>query len=225
VRKTLALMGLAALLGGGCAASNLELDTSAQATFDGLLPVRGTTMQKVWAREGLDLRSYDKFMPTGVSLQYRPVGSVNRTSKSSAREFPLTEQQKDTIEKIANEEFAKALSGVTRMALTDVEGPHTLLVKGSVIDIVSRVPPERPGRTDYYLDSVGQATFVIELIDSESDTVLARGIDTRSAETPGYTYRSSRATNVAEVRRLARYWADLLVNALNNLETIPELND
>lgn len=221
--RTLALVAVAALIG-GCA-SNPQLDTSGPPTFDGLLPVRGTTMQKVWAREGLDLRDYDKFIPTGVSLQYRPVRSTSQTTRSTAREFPLTDAQKTQIKRIVDEEFEKAMDKVTTMDVTDVTGPSTLLVRGSIIDIVSRVPPERGGRTDYFLDSVGQATFVIELIDSETDTVLARGIDTRSAETPGYTYRSNRVANAAEVRRLAKYWAQLLANALNTLDTIPELND
>lgn len=221
--RTFALFALVALT--GACASNPQLDTSGPPTFDGLLPVRGTTLQKVWAREGLDLRDYDRFIPTGVSLQYRPVKSVSQTTRSSTREFPLTDAQKEHIDRIVDEEFKKAMENVTTMDMTDVAGPSTLLVRGSIIDIVSRVPPERGGRTDYFLDSVGQATFVIELIDSETDTVLARGIDTRSAETPGYTYRSNRVQNAAEVRRLARYWAQLLANALNNLDTIPELND
>jgi len=104
-------------------------------------------------------------------------------------------------------------------------GPDVLLVRGAIIDIVSRVPPQGPGRSDVYLDSVGQATFVIELIDSETSTVLARATDTRAAETPGYTLKANRVTNTAEVRKLATYWASLLVDALNTITTLPSLND
>ncbi len=218
-------LALLVLSTGACSSTPRQLDPSGEPTYDGLLPVTGTTMNRVWAREGLDLRSYTRFMVEGAGLQYRPVGEPRRTSRKPAREFPLDERQKAVIQNIVDEEFTRALGTVTAMQMVEQPGPDTLIVRGGIIDIVSRVPPERPGRMDYYLDSVGQATFVIEFIDSQTNTVLARGIDTRAAETPGYTYRSNRVTNASEVRRLAAHWANLLAESLNNLNTIPELND
>ena len=94
-----------------------------------------------------------------------------------------------------------------------------LLVRGTLIDVVSKVPPEGPGRTEYYLDSVGQATFVGEFVDSQSDAVLIRGVDTRAAGSQGPAMASNRVTNTSEVRRLASYWANMLVAGLNELTT------
>ncbi len=207
-----------------CTTSNPKIDPSGEPSFDGLLPVTGTIMRQVWAREDVDLREYSKFMTVDAGLQFRPVSSVNR-SRSTAREFPLTQQQQDTVRRIATEEFSRALDGVTSMERVEAPGPGVLIVRGAIIDIVSRVPPERPGRTDTFLDSVGQATFVIELIDAESRAVLVRGVDTRSADTPGVTQRANRVTNSAEVRRLAAHWARQLADALNNVSTLPSLND
>ena len=85
--------------------------------------------------------------------------------------------------------------------------------------MVSKVPPEGPGRTEYYLDSVGQATFVVEFVDSQSDAVLIRGVDTRAAGSQGPAMASNRVTNTSEVRRLASYWANMLVAGLNELTT------
>jgi hypothetical protein len=61
---------------------------------------------------------------------------------------------------------------------------------------------------------------VIELIDSESGAVLIRGVDTRAAQTPGYTYQSNSVTNTAEARRLFSRWANMLVDALNDLRLL-----
>jgi hypothetical protein len=210
---------------GACSTSNPKIDPAGEPSFDGLLPVTGTIMRQVWAREDVDLREYSKFMTVAAGLQFRPVRSVNRASTSTAREFPLTQQQQDTVRRIATEEFNRALDGVTSMERVESPGPNVLIVRGAIIDIVSRVPPERAGRTDTYLDSVGQATFVIELIDAESKAVLVRGVDTRSADTPGVTQRANRVTNSSEVRRLAAHWARQLADALNNVTQIPSLND
>lgn len=213
------------LLLGACTTSNPKIDTTGEPSFDGLMPLTGTVMRQVWAREDLDLRDYTKFMTENAGLQFRPVRAVGATSRSSATEFPLTQQQQDRVRQVVTEQFNTALDGVTRMQRVDSPGPGVLKVRGAIIDIVSRVPPERAGRSETFLDSVGQATFVIELIDSETSTVLVRGVDTRAADTPGVTQRSNRVTNTAEVRRLASHWARQLADALNNITELPALND
>lgn len=216
------------LLLNACAATgNPQLDSSGEPSYDGLLPVTGTTMQKVWARPGVDLRDYDKFMAVGAGLQFRPVQTPSNaaTRSGSAREFPLTPAQQERIRAVVSEQFSKALESVTVLQRVDEPGPNVLMVRGAIIDIVSRVPPDQPGRSHFYLDSVGHATFVVELIDSETGTVLVRGIDTRSAETPGYKMRANRASNMAEVRKLAAYWARLLADGLNRLATAPSLTN
>ena len=203
-----------------------RIDPQGEPSFDGLMPLEGVTMSKVWAREDLDLRGYTEFMTVGAGLKYRPVkGNSSTMRRNRSNTFPLDDAQKDRIQKIVSEEFQKALATVTSMELVDKPGHGVLLVRGGIIDIVSRVPPEQTGRVDFYLDSVGFATFVIELIDAESGGVLLRGIDSRVAQTPGYTYRSSRATNASEVRRLAAHWARLLASRLNEVKTLAVLND
>jgi hypothetical protein len=219
------LLATSMLLLGACTTSNPKIDPTGEPSFDGLTPLTGTVMRQVWAREDLDLREYTKFMTESAGLQFRPVRSTGSTTRSSATEFPLTQAQQQRVREIVTEQFNKALDGVTRMQRVESPGPGVLRVRGAIIDIVSRVPPERPGRSDTYLDSVGQATFVIELIDSETSSVLVRGVDTRSADTPGVTQRANRVTNTAEVRRLASHWARQLADALNNITELPSLND
>jgi hypothetical protein len=220
------LAAMAALTSlGACATSgNPSVDSGGTPSFDGLVPLTGTKMQQVWVRKDLNLNEYTKFMPVGAGLQFRPVkgGSSMRSSSRSA--FPLSPEQQEQVAALVTEEFSKALQGVTSMQRVDKPGPDVLLVRGAIIDIVSRVPPEGPGRADVFLDSVGQATFVIELIDSETSTVLLRAADTRAADTPGQPVRSNRVRNTAEVRRLAAYWAKLLVDGLNSITTMPSLH-
>ena len=87
-----------------------------------------------------------------------------------------------------------------------------------MIDIVSAVPPPNRniGRGDVYLSQVGQATLVLELRDSMSGEILARSVDRRAAAST-WAAPSSAVTTWNEVRRLARTWARILVNRLDQI--------
>jgi hypothetical protein len=72
-----------------------------------------------------------------------------------------------------------------------------------------------------FLSSVGEATLVLEVVDSMSGEVLFRAADRRAAERAGGTtpVRSNPATNWSEVRRLARTWGSRLREGLDSLPT------
>ncbi len=198
-------------------------DRTAALSYDGLTPLENTVMTQVWVREGFSLAGYGKVILEGAGIRYRPVTEPNsRGQRNAAIEFPVSAAQKAELEALITEEFDRALD---RLTLTEVSepGPDVLLVRGYMLDVVSRVPPANTDSSHYFIDSVGQATFVVELVDSQTSTVLVRALDTRSARTPGYTYRSNAATNRAQVRALIARWAELLVDALNDLTAIDEL--
>ena len=220
LKKLVGVACLAALA--GCV-STPSIDAEAKKSFDGLTPLKGTILSQVWVDTEFDLTGYTKVMLQGSEIHYRPVkGSSTARLRSSASEFPLTEEQKDALEVVFDEQFDKALRDLSRYEVVDRRGPDVLLVRGTLIDVVSRVPPDGPGRTSYYLDTVGQATFVVEFVDSQSDAVLIRGVDTRAAGGQGATMESNRVTNTQDVRRLASYWADMLVKALNENTTFDD---
>jgi len=205
----------------GCAAKVAD-ETREVLSYDGLVPLEDTLMTQVWVREGYSLAGYDKVMLVGADIQYRPIRKQSSDADSIAlTAFPVTEAKKREFEQLITEEFDRALE---RLTLEEVSapGPDVLLVRGMMLDVVSRVPPGSASGAEQALDSVGQATFVVELIDSESNSVLVRALDTRSAKTPGQT-TSDAASNRAEVRRLISRWADMLVDALNDLTAIDEL--
>ena len=199
------------------------LSTTTELSYDGLTPLEDTIMTRVWVREGYSLAGYRKVILEGAGIRYRPVTETNsKGQRNAAIEFPVSAAQKAELEALITEEFDKALDRLTLPEVTE-PGPDVLLVRGYMLDVVSRIPPDNASSSHYVIDSVGQATFVVELIDSQTSTVLVRALDTRSARTPGYTYRSNSATNRAQVRALIARWADMLVDALNDLTAIDEL--
>ncbi len=110
------------------------------------------------------------------------------------------------------EELAKG----KRYELTDEPGEDVLLLVAGLIDVVSHVPPEGPGRMDTYLRSVGEATLVLELRDSITGAVLARAADRRAAESFSMQ-PASPVTARSEVKRLGSTWGRLLRDRLDDL--------
>ena len=225
-RCTLCFIVAVATMAGCSSTPTVDTSPGAEASFDGLIPLKGTNMRKAWVREGFDLTGYTKIMIKGAGVQYRPIkGRAGSTTmeRSNQKEFAISDRGKEMVEKVIYEEFDKALDKLTRYEEVTEPGPDVLMVRGAILDVVSRVPPETAGAVDYYLNSVGQATFMVELIDSESGSVLVRAVDARAMQTVGYTTISNRVTNAAEVRRLMGAWARMLVEALNDLTSLDAL--
>lgn len=187
-------------------------------TFDGLYPLKGTIADEAWSRPDVDLTQFSKIMLQGVGVEYRPGGESGRTftARSSVDHYEITERQKAAFESIMREVFLEELAASEHFEIVTEPGPDVLLIRGALLDVVSFVPPELTGARDrVYLSRVGEATLVIELRDSITETILARAVDRRAAEDAMGLQESNRATNTAEVRRLARTWARLLRTRLD----------
>jgi len=203
----------------GCAASTPTIDTSpeAEVTFDGLHEVKGGSADQSWARPGVDLSQYSKIMLQGAGIEYRPGGESGRSFSARSRGGPyeVTEQQKAGLRAIVGEVFLAELSKSEHFTIVSEPGPDVLLVRGTILDVVSYVPPEPIGPGAIYLSKVGEATLVLELRDSITDAILARAVDRGVAEDMTRVSKSSTVTNTAMVKRLVGSWARLLRERLD----------
>ncbi len=196
-------------------APRIQTGPDAEISFDGLHRVNRSVMDKAWAKPTLDLTQYSKLLLVSGGFAYREVDDPGRYNRS-ATEFPISEENRqriqDTVREIWTEEFEK----LENWEIVRQPGRDVLILGGAMIDIVSAVPPPTAGRSDVYLSRVGQATLVLQLHDSMSGEILARSVDTRAAESTWAT-QSSTVTTWAEVRRLARTWARILINRLDQI--------
>jgi len=226
MKKSLSLA--AALLAcTACSTSpTFQTGPDAEVTFDGLTRMEGTVLDSVWARTDIDVAGYNKVMLEGLGVEFRPVtgpysGRGGTTSAATLRnsqtEFPLDEESQQLLIKEIREAFVEELGKSDTFELVDEPGPDVLKLRVGLYDVVSRVPPETIGRSRIFLDSVGEATLVLELRESQSNAILVRAIDRRAAERPGQAIEATRVTNVAEVRRLGRRWAVILRDGLDKL--------
>jgi hypothetical protein len=122
------------------------------------------------------------------------------------------------VDKAFREELVKR----GHYTLVDAPGPGVLVVKPALMDVVSRVPPERVGRTQTWIDTVGDGTLVMSLVDGATGETVARAIDRRTARpASGYgnfgALRASAPTVWNEVRILARSWGRAMGDRVDQL--------
>lgn len=230
---TLILLSMVGFTLAGCATNigPLEVDTSdvSARSFDGLYPVTGARRgTEVWMQEDLDLSAYNKIMLQGAGISYRPVKSASSVAavNSNRQAFPISAKVRDDIRDTFNASFVKELGKQDRFEVVEEPGPGVLLVRGALLDVISRVPPEPIGRSNIYLSTVGEATLVVELRDSESEAPLLRAMErrstTRNTDMPIW---SNPVTNMNEVRILADAWARRVSASLTYLSDTYGIGD
>jgi hypothetical protein len=223
------LLGVWALAGvASAAAPQIQTGQGAETTFDGLARVDNTIMDAVWVRPDIDLRGFRKvlFVPVGVS--YRdvepsdPTTALRRSTRSRTtelREFRLDEETKALFEAEIGAAFSEEVAASEVYEVVDEAGPDVLQIGVALLDVVSRVPPQAATQPRVYIESVGEASLVLEIRGSMSNSVYLRAVDRRAAARQSEMIESNRVTNASEIRRLGRRWGEIVRKGLETLLT------
>ena len=226
-KKTIVAVTLLAAAAAGCTSTpTFQTGEDAEVTFDGLTRMEGTIMDAVWALTDIDLTAYSKVMFEGIGVEYREVSGPysGRAGSTTARrrsqsEFRLHPDTRALFEEEIAGAFREEMASSEVFEIVEEAGPEVLLVRGGLLDVVSRVPPETVGRSRIFIDSVGEATLILEIRSSVSNSIYARAVDRRAAQSGATMTESNRVTNRAEVRRLGRRWGRMLRDGLDTLLT------
>ena len=200
----------------GCTTQpTIQTGPDAEVSFDGLHKVDNSRVALAWAVPDLDLSGYTKILLVNAGIEYRQVKNRGNTTAARSQGGPyfIDDTARARFEALVDEIVTEELQKSTRFSIVDEPGADTLIVGGGLLDVISNVPPAVGGRSRIYLRDVGEATLVLEVRDSESNRTLARAVDRRAAETIGGTL-SNTVSSTAEVRRLIRFWASRLREAL-----------
>jgi hypothetical protein len=218
-RLLLAFAFAVVLVGCETAPPTIQAGPDAELSFDGLHKVDNSHADLAWARPDFDISGYTKIWPLKGSIEYRQVKDRGRSSLARSQGGPyfIDDKSRAEFEGLVSETFKEELRKLERFEIVDEPGPDVMTIQGALLDVVSNVPPEPVGTRSYvFLSSVGEATLVLEIRDSETGTILARSVDRRAAEPIGDTFRySNSVSNSAEVKRLIRHWATRLREGLD----------
>lgn len=193
-----------------CASAKSRLESNA---CDGLTELPATGTARVCIRENHGPARYTKAMLDGVRIQARTVGSSSSVAaRAPGTRYPVGPQQKEELKKLTEEEFESAIDDL-QLEKADREGAGVLLVRGQILDVVFEAPTDPQSGASDLFNPVGQATFVVELIDSGSDTLLLRAYDDRATESPG----TDAASQPFQLEPIASLWGEMLVESIGYL--------
>jgi hypothetical protein len=219
--KRVLIVTATVLLVAACASEpTIQTGPNAEVSYDGLVRVDNSRFAGAWIDPEVDLSRFEKILPGGAEFEFRSVDKVSASAarRSTSREFFISEQDQQKLEQLMSDIFDEELSQSEIYEFTDEPGPDVMIVRGAMLDIVSYVPPDIRGRGEIYLDQVGAATLVIEVVDSLTGEVVARAVERSAAEPAGRMgIQSTSVTSWQEVRRLARRWARKLREGLEAL--------
>ena len=137
------------------------------------------------------------------------------------REFGISDKDRQKFEEVVSEAFVKEIQKAKNFKLVDEVGPNSLIMRGAVLDIVSLVPPEHIGPSEIYLANIGEATLVVELIDSSDGEIVAVVAERRQLQSGGtgridqFSLPTNNVTIISEVRRWAKRAASRLSKELD----------
>ncbi|MBU2677628.1 MAG: DUF3313 domain-containing protein [Gammaproteobacteria bacterium] len=106
------------------------------------------------------------------------------------------------------------------MQIVGERGTGVLELNVRVQDIVANVSPGRlsaAGRGTAFLEASAAATLVIELSDSVSNELLARGVDTSTVEGAAMRQGGEMATRWQGVEELSERWASVARAGVSSL--------
>ncbi len=169
--------------------------------------------RETWVNPATDWTRFDSLYLWGAEFQFRDVGPARRARSTMMntrqRAIGISEADQQAFEEAVSGIFVEELQAAKNFKIVDDIGPNTLIMRGALLDIISRVPPDVIGRGEVYLASVGEATLVFELIDSRDGEVVAvvserRVMRSGTGRIDEHSRPANRATVMADVKRWAR---------------------
>ncbi|MBS0579012.1 MAG: DUF3313 family protein [Proteobacteria bacterium] len=190
-----------------------------EVTSDGLHLYKQTNQRLAYVRPGATFTQYKKVAILDCYVEFSKdwVKRYNRDQRDPSRKIKDSdlERAKAGLQSQFRKIFTEEIQKGGRYQVTDSAGPDALVLRPGLINIQVNAPDiMAPGSSSVYVESSGAMTLYLELIDSTSNTLLARVLDGR-VDPNRYGQRSSSVTNRAAADRMMRSWADELRDRLD----------
>lgn len=212
--KRVLLLTVVTFLAAGVAFAQDDADPKEVTGSDDLVKQKSSQFQEVWVRPDADISKYSKLYLWNSIFQFRDVSdnNVNRTTTSMMRgdqgHFTVPEKEQEKFKELVVDVVVKELGRSKQFEIVDTVGPGTLLIRAAVLDIVSNIPPNVGRSANVHLNSMGEATFVFELIDADTGVIQARTADRRYIQPPSAMNTVNAApTNSATAWNYVDMWA------------------
>lgn len=177
----------------------------------------GDIMLGAWIKPDLDLSHYERVLLFPTAIQFREVRRQARSARAADNEesFRVSDSMSRRLTDTFGEAFHETFSGIREYEVTSEPGRNVLMIQGLLTDVMSGVPPDRPGSNINTLDWVWEANIILEVRDSMSGEVLARTVDRQRVDGP---VRADMVLGLAP--RIMDDWARLLYRRLDEVSDL-----
>jgi hypothetical protein len=222
IRHALIPALLASALLAGCASTQQE--DLPQVDQYGLQLVENTRVQAVYRDPDADFSQFNRVAIAEVEVAFRKnwLRDQNRDRVSVSQR--LSQEDADRIKAAVAKEFRRIFTeelqkGGYNVVDLDTAGNAThdlLLLRPAILNLDVAAPDTMTaGRSRTFTASAGSMTLYLEFHDALSGALLGRVLDSRSAPDRGYMSVTNSVTNLSEVDRMLRRWAQMLVAAMD----------
>jgi hypothetical protein len=218
----------AALLALAVATATPALAAKPPQTWDGLIQIKTKRLDLVYLAPGAVFTGYTKVKldPTEVSFEKNWRRDYNTQGIGVSRDISEKDVQKAITQGVAaaSDVFAEEFNKGGYPVVTEA-GPDVLWLRTGVLNVRVTAPDTMDaGRTYSFANDAGEATYFIEIRDSQTGALLGRAVDRRIAGDNTIGQRN-RMTNRMDFRRLVERWAELSLRGLNELKARAPVND
>lgn len=191
-------------------------DEPPKVTEEGLHLVKDSALAVVYANPEADISGYQRVLLLDAYVAFRKnwKRDQNRGSAMRASDKDM-ERIRGQVATEFQEVFRKVLEEGGYPVVTEA-ADDVLLVRPAIIDLNPTAPDlNRPGRSESYSESAGDMTLYVELYDSVTGALIAKGIDKQVDPDRGYMMWRNSASNKQAADRVLRGWAEELRDALD----------
>lgn len=196
----------------------LASETPPEFTEEGLALVHESEWGLVYAEPGADLSGYNKvqILDTYVAFRKNWQRDQNRsTAGTKVRESDM-ERIKTSLAAEFNEVFSEVLQENDGYPVVDAAGADVLLLRPAIINLNVAAPDlNRGGMNRSYAESAGDMTIYLEIYDSVTGHLIAKGMDRKADMNTGFMTWQNSVQNKQAARRILKGWAGTLRDALD----------
>ena len=209
----LLIVAISAVMLSACATA----PTEPEVTFDGLVQVPDTRLEKVYRLPGADLSGYVEFglAPCEVSFRKNWLRDQNRSNINLTKRVKQDDVNRirDALAEECTTYFREALLEAPAYNLVEdfENGQDVLVIKPAIIDLDINAPDVRgAGMARNYTTSAGEMTLSLELVDGTTGQVLVRVVDQQEDRDSYRLEWTNSVSNRAEARRVLGMWSERL---------------
>jgi len=197
-----------------------------EVTEEGLLLVKDSKLALVYAAPGASLEGYKRIILLDAHVAFKKnwQRDQNRNSVRRVSDKDM-EKMKTRLVTEFNEVFTEVLQEDGGYEIVGEAAEDVLILRPAIINL-DVIAPDTMASTGSrsYAESAGEMTLYLEVFDSQTNALIAKGMDRQHDRSSGWmTYQSS-VSNRSAAKRILKGWAEVLRDALDEANTATKGN-